>query len=98
MEFVKFIQNIFFNIPTSKEAFLANPYPVIVILFLIFLIFKGKIGFLFYFLFSLVIFLAGLFYGIINPVASNIVGIIIFAACSIVAIGLLLFKLLVKSS
>jgi|GEM_PF-4335424 len=98
MDFFNFFRNIFFNFPTNMDMFLENPYPVLVIVFAISLILKGKIGFLVYFLISLIIFMVGLFYGIINPVSSDIVGIVIFAFCSLVAIGLVLFKILVKNS
>lgn len=98
MEFVNFLRGIFLNFPTNTEAFIDNPYPAIIAVFVLILIFKGKFGFLFYFLISLIIFLIGLFYGIVSPVYSEVVGILVFASCSLVSIGLILFKMLVKSS
>ncbi len=96
MEFVNFLHGLFLNFPTTIETFIENPYPVILTAFLLILILKGKFGFIFYFLISLFIFIAGLFYGVVNPVYSEIVGILVFASCSLVSIGLILFKLLVK--
>lgn len=98
MEFLNFLRGLFLNFPTNTEAFIENPYPAILAAFVLVLIFKGKFVFLFYFLISLIIFIAGLFYGIVNPVYSEIVGILVFASCSLVSIGLILFKLLIKHS
>ncbi len=98
MEFAYFLRNLFLNFPVTKEAFLENPYPVVISFLVLIMLIKRKVAFLFYFLIALIIFLAGLYYGIVNPVASDAINIAIFAGCSIVAIGLILFRLLIKTS
>lgn len=98
MDFVNFAKDLFLNFPTNLDQFIDNPYPVVLLVFLLFLILRGKFGFLFYFLVGLTIFLFGLFYGFVNPIAEKTVSILIFSVCSIIAFGLLIFKLLVKSN
>lgn len=98
MDFIHFLQDLFFKFPTDVDRFIANPYPVLLLVFLLFLILKRKFGFLFYFVIALTIFLIGLYFGIINPVTENLVSLLIFSVCSVIAIGLLIFKILLKNN
>lgn len=99
MDFIDYLKNVFFNIPTNFDDFIASPYVTLYYIFLLILLLTGKIRLFLKTIFLTFLFFLGFYYSMINPIGgNNILNIVIFSSTLLIVLIILLLSFITKGN